>query len=211
MRPILFVEDDPSIRAATARMLRAFGEVVTANDVEGALTLLAAIEPRAVLADLALGDQAGGGFEVLRAVRELHPGVLIALVSGFHASAILHEAAVLGAAFIPKPDYTMSALLPFFDRVASRDAGVVELGHAITAAAAAWSLTPRERQLLPWLLTRKTADEICALAGYRQATYKTHVNALLRKAACPDTREVVIAIYRMATATGAGARRTTDR
>lgn len=197
MRPLFVVEDDALARAALVRHLRSYHEVASANDVDGALALLAMQEPSGVLADLALEDLALGGLEVLRAARVMFPGVPVAIVTGSTASSAINAATAIGAAHLAKP-YAESALLPFLDLVAAREAGVGHVGHAISTAATLWGLTFRQRQLLPWLVARLGPDEICKLAGYERATYKNHVAALLEKSGCANTAEVVIEILLMA-------------
>lgn len=201
MRPLLLVEDDPLARQTLVRSLTPTGKVLCAEDVEGALAILRAHEVAGVVADLGLGGRKDGGFEVLDAAAVLAPGVPLLVVTGSREPWATNGAAVRGADLVAKPDYNVEALRPFLDRVAARDAGVDQLSAVITGAAILWKLTPRERQLLPWLVAAKRGAEICAAAGYRSATYKTHVKALLAKSACRNTAEVVIALYKMATGT----------
>lgn len=202
MRPLLVVEDDPLVREALVRTLRPVGEVICAEDVESALAILRSRKVAGIIADLGLGGREDGGFEVLDAARLGDPGIPMLVISGSRETWVTNGAAVRGAALVAKPDYTTEALLPFLDRVAARDAGVVQLSAAISAVASLWRLTPRERQLLPWLTARHGEEEICEAAGYRAPTYRTHVRSVLAKSGCRNTAEVVISVYQIATDTG---------
>jgi PAS domain S-box-containing protein len=80
---ILLVEDDPAVRAVTARMLGALGYAVTMA-ADGAEALLA-MAPRAARVDLVVTDLRMPGIqgsELVRRLREARPGLRALLVTG---------------------------------------------------------------------------------------------------------------------------------
>lgn len=203
MHPLLVVEDDALARNTLLRVLQPFGAIACANDVASALVILELQELSGLVTDLDLAGRHEGGFEIIDAARllEKHAGLPVVVVTGSREAWAINGAGARGAMLLAKPDYAVATLMPFFDRVAVRDAGVAKLGDAIVSAATSWGLTRRERQLLPWLVSRLGEKQMCELAGYEISTYRTHVKALLAKSGCTSTAAVVIEVFRLATGT----------
>ena len=101
---ILFVDDEPAIRATLAVILRRYGFVVTvASTVAEALAEIKKQEFDLLLSDIALG--AGmRGTELARIAQERRPELCVLLVSGF-SSELLDADRVAPAdwALLPKP------------------------------------------------------------------------------------------------------------
>jgi CheY-like chemotaxis protein/two-component sensor histidine kinase len=108
---VLVVDDEPSVRAVTARALTSFGfDVLEAADgVEGVETY-AANRDRIVCTLLDMTMPRMGGEEAFRAIRSLDPAARVLLMSGFTEQDSLGRFAGLGlAGFVQKP-YELSAL-----------------------------------------------------------------------------------------------------
>jgi signal transduction histidine kinase/DNA-binding response OmpR family regulator len=108
---ILFVEDDPAVRGALARLIRRQGiAVVEATHATLALELARRRVPDAVVVDHHLPGMSG--LDMLRAMRSdpalaAVPGLVL---SGHATPQVVREAAALGAEFLPKPmDWTVIA------------------------------------------------------------------------------------------------------
>jgi two-component system cell cycle sensor histidine kinase/response regulator CckA len=102
---VLLVDDEPAIREVVERCLRALGyEILVRADGEAAL---ATLRDRATRVDLLLSDivmPGIGGAELVRAARELRPGLRCLLMSGYAESAEAHAHLAAGMAeFLPKP------------------------------------------------------------------------------------------------------------
>lgn len=108
---ILFVEDDPAVRGALARLIRRQGyAVVEATHATLGLELARRRVPDAVVVDHHLPGMSG--LDLLRAMRDdpalaAVPGLVL---SGHATPQIVRDAAALGAEFLPKPmDWTVIA------------------------------------------------------------------------------------------------------
>ncbi len=99
---ILIAEDEPQVRALAARVLGGLGYVVlTAEDGTEALALAASHHgPLDLLLTDMVMPRMGGG-ELVRRLRELHPGLHVLLMSGYSEELIAAEHNDL--AFLPKP------------------------------------------------------------------------------------------------------------
>jgi CheY-like chemotaxis protein/anti-sigma regulatory factor (Ser/Thr protein kinase) len=111
-RPVLlFVEDDPAVRGALARLIRRQGyAVVEATHATLGLELARRRVPDAVMVDHHLPGMSG--LDMLRAMRAdpLLAAVPGLVLSGHATPQIVRDAAALGAEFLPKPmDWTVIA------------------------------------------------------------------------------------------------------
>jgi CheY-like chemotaxis protein len=108
---VLVVDDEPSVRAVTARALRSFGfDVLEAIDGLEAVELFAANPDRiaCILLDMTMPRM--GGEEAFHAIRHIDPDARVLLMSGFTEQDSTERFAGLGlAGFIQKP-YELSGL-----------------------------------------------------------------------------------------------------
>ena len=80
---LLFVDDEPSIRATLPVILRRYGfDVSLAGTVAEALQQIQAKEFDLLLCDLNI-QREGDGFEVVRAMREAYPDCVIVILTGY--------------------------------------------------------------------------------------------------------------------------------
>jgi len=104
MRTVLVVEDDSQLQVLAARVLQTFGyKALIAGSGREALLLAGNVPPPdLVLMDLALPDQ--DGFEVTRALKETHPGLIVIAVSAHAMMADRDRARDAGCSgFLTKP------------------------------------------------------------------------------------------------------------
>src|SRR3982751_689701 len=100
---ILLVDDDPIILDALSRFLRREGYTVeTAADGAQAIEMLAAAPFALVLTDVNMPR--ANGLEVLRAVRQNHPDVVVIVITGYGTIENAVEAIKMGACdYLTKP------------------------------------------------------------------------------------------------------------
>lgn len=108
---VLVVDDEPTVRAVTARALRSFGfDVLEAADGLEAVDLFAADPGRIVCVLLDMTMPRMGGEGAFHAIRQIDPNARVLLMSGFTEQDSTERFAGLGlAGFIQKP-YGLSGL-----------------------------------------------------------------------------------------------------
>lgn len=195
-RAILVVDDHDLVRLGVRALVQAQTgpsgtpiEVFEAGNLADALVLYGAAQEAIglVLLDLALPDTQG-----LLGLVEFHaryPSARIVVLSGTVDASLAQGALGLGAsAFLPKSadlnevvsfiracgllDVDAAGSLPAVPRMVN---GYVEQTHA-----GAWQqLTPRQTQVLQWVLEGKANKEIAQLANLSEGTVKNHVSTIL--------------------------------
>ncbi|MFT3694754.1 MAG: response regulator [Kofleriaceae bacterium] len=96
VRSVLIVDDDARVLRSCERSLKSDRKVYTTNDPSRALTLVRSYKPDAVIVDLRLGGQESG-IDLIRALRQLHPDVKVALLSGYLSVTVTMAAVKAGA------------------------------------------------------------------------------------------------------------------
>lgn len=99
-RHLLIVDDDPSVRSGLPRILASPEvEVETAESLSEAQQVLEAAPVDLILCDLCLeGLSDTGGLELIRWVKERHPGIPVLLMTAFGSEEVRAEALGRGAA-----------------------------------------------------------------------------------------------------------------
>jgi CheY-like chemotaxis protein len=93
---ILVADDEPAVRELFASTLREAGfDVTAAGSGKETLKLLKKLKFRLLILDLNMPDI--DGFDVLKEVRQTHPGVPVIVISGYLDGALLDAAQCLGA------------------------------------------------------------------------------------------------------------------
>jgi signal transduction histidine kinase/ActR/RegA family two-component response regulator len=120
---VLLVEDDPTVRSVTGRMLRELGyTVLEAGSASEARTVAATADGRI---DLLLTDvvmPGGSGRELAEALARTQPGLPVVFMSGYTADVILRQGVVQDkVAFLSKP-FTADALAEALRRALNRGA-----------------------------------------------------------------------------------------
>lgn len=101
---LLFVDDEPSIRATLPVILRRYGFTVTAAaTVPEALDHISKQQFDLLLCDLNINGEANG-IEVVRAMRQLNPSCVTIVLTGFPSAETVQEGLYLGIDdYIHKP------------------------------------------------------------------------------------------------------------
>ncbi len=117
-RRILVVDDEDALRTVLSAELNSEGyEVGTAADGMEAVSELQKMKYDLVLLDIKMPNM--NGFEVLKVIKEKHPGTRVIMLTGFADLKNAIESKKLGAEdFVSKP-YDLVDLLTTIDRVMS--------------------------------------------------------------------------------------------
>jgi DNA-binding NarL/FixJ family response regulator len=195
---ILVVDDHDLLRLGVRALVQAQAassgasiEVFEAGKVADALALYEEHRDSIglVLLDLALPDT--HGLSGLAEFRLRYPAARIVVLSGTGNTSLAQGAVALGAsAFLPK-SADLKEVVGFIRACGLLDAGagapIAPLpamktlgGYAETAQASAWQeLTPRQMQVLQWVLEGKANKEIAQIANLSEGTVKNHVSTIL--------------------------------
>ena len=122
MPTVLIVDDSKLARMAVIKALNALHPEwprVEASNADEALSLIREASPKIALLDFNMPGK--DGLTLAGEVRELDPGISVAVISANHQVEVINRAHAVGATFLPKP-LTESALTEFFDAVARRTA-----------------------------------------------------------------------------------------
>lgn len=118
LRTVLVVDDEESLREVLSIELTKEGyDVRTASDGDEAMEVLSTEKFQLVLLDIKMPGTSG--FEVLKHIREQHPGTKVVMLTGFADLKNAIESKKLGADdFVSKP-YDLVDLLTTIERVLS--------------------------------------------------------------------------------------------
>lgn len=188
-RGILVVDDHDLVRLGVRALVQSQAgasavDVFEADTLASAQALYAQMEPAIslVLLDLALPDT--NGLSGLVAFHTRFPQARIVVLSGAADSAMADGALAHGAlAFLPKSadlhevvSFIRACGLLDIDEAAQM---APRLGSVATRIASSEPLTPRQAQVLQWVLEGKANKEIAELAHLSEGTVKNHVSTLL--------------------------------
>lgn len=202
MERVLIIDDHPLVRDGLRSVVAVTFdgcEIFEASSLEEAL---ATLEKQSnfdlVLLDLNIPDVKR--LDGLRLLREKHPILPIAMVSGAFDWPIVQEALSVGAAgFIPK-SMKRSAIVEALNRIVSGEIYLPEIvGEAPGASAEASdilrridSLTPHQRLVLGHLVNGRLNKQIAHDIGVSMTTVKAHVSAILQKLGVFSRTQAVI-------------------
>lgn len=193
---MLVVDDHDLLRLGVRALVQAQAnpsgeavEVLEACNLAEALAIYEAAQDAIglVLLDLALPDTQG--LSGLADFHGRHPGARIVVLSGTHDASLAQGALALGAsAFLPK-SADLSEVVSFIRACGLLDANAAiglpapprppPAGFAAHTAATRQQLTPRQQEILQWVLEGKANKEIAQLANLSEGTVKNHVSTIL--------------------------------
>jgi RNA polymerase sigma factor (sigma-70 family) len=192
-KPILIVDDVPSLRELIATLLTQAGfEVQEASSAEEALELANEGPPALVLIDVVLPLMSG--YELCRTLRERYGEALpIIFVSGSRTDPLDSVAGLLVGAddYIVKP-FVPEELVARVRRALTRAAEASQ-----TNGAAASGLTPRESEILSLLAEGLTQNEIADRLVISPKTVATHIQRILAKLDVRSRAQAVGRAYRL--------------
>ena len=191
-RPLVWVvDDDPGIRSALDRLLRATAlEVETFASGADMLERLARVHPRCLVLDLMLPEL--DGLEIFRAVREQGEAIPVVFIAGEASVGCGVTAMKRGAIdFLQKPldaDALLRAVMRGLAQEAEWRWARARAEHARRRIA---TLTPREREVLVQLASGKSNKAIAAELGASEKTIKIHRGRVMHKVGATSLVDLV--------------------
>ena len=192
-RGILVVDDHELVRLGLRALLLMQTHSVPVYEARSLADALALYGSHAaslhlVLLDLELPD--AQGLDTLVRFRRAFPASRIIVLSGTGSPVLMHGALALGAlAFLPKSGQLGEVLryvqehdlgaLPAAQPDAPAAAGVGARAADAAPDAQLQQLTPRQLEILDWVLAGKSNREIAQLSFLSEGTVKNHVSTLL--------------------------------
>jgi FixJ family two-component response regulator len=193
----LVVEDEEHARRTLVRIVSRYRPVRQAAEYGSAVRELRAHRDWCGLFfDVSLGRRALAGLELLDLATTEFPGVPVAIVTGRIDPVVVNRAAAASATVVSKP-LGEGELMPFLQRVVAREHGFTkDFAQNFDAVSRAWKLSPREHEILAWLVAGGTREGYLEFAGMEPNTLKTHVKHMLGKTKMTNLAELVSAALR---------------
>lgn len=185
------VDNDPQVLKAVARLLASEGiRTEASQSTQEFLARYDASVPGCVVLDVAMPG--GSGLELQQALHDSHVDVPIVFLSGRADVPQSVRAMKVGALdFLTKP-VDADALVSAVRRGIARDEAqrrVAEEDHALRRRLDA--LTPREREILPYLVSGKLNKQIAGDLGVVEKTVKVHRARVMEKLGVRNLADLV--------------------
>jgi FixJ family two-component response regulator len=188
---VLVVDDDPSVRRAIKRLVESVG--LRAEIFGSTQELLRSERPDAVsclVLDIRLPGMSGLDFQSELAETGIH--IPIVFITGHGDIPMTVRAMKAGAVeFLTKPfrdQDLLDAIQHGLDRDRTQRAQQAEVAILQKRFE---SLTPREREVLPWVVSGLPNKQIADAVGASEATVKVHRSQLMRKMGAPSLADLV--------------------
>jgi two-component system response regulator FixJ len=189
---IFVVDDDQSVRDATARLIKRQGLDVACFDSGNALVDVdLSARPDCILLDVRMPGL--NGIDVLRALRQRQDKTPVIMMSGHGDIPLAVEAMREGACdFLEKP-YPPDTLIPAIDRAIEHGTATVSGPVSIDVGAldAIRNLPSRQRQVLGGILCGHSSKIIAYQLGLSTRTVETYRAQLLSRLGARNTSQAV--------------------
>lgn len=185
---LLIVDDHPAFRAGLVALLADQSDmkvVAECGDGQTAVELFRRERPDVVLMDLRLPGTSG--VEAILAIRKEHPEARVIVVTTYDRDEDIYSAIQSGAKSYLLKDMSKAEMVGTIRRV---HLGAAELTPHVAARLAGrmqrQNLTPREIEILQWVVKGRSNKEIAAGLLIAEDTVKTHLKALFAKLGVKD-------------------------
>jgi FixJ family two-component response regulator len=190
--PIVFViDDDPSLRRAIKRLVQSVGlDVETLGSAKEFLSASRLDAPSCIILDVRLPGMSGLDLQRELAAADVH--IPIIFITSYGDIPMSVRAMKAGAIeFLPKP-FRDQDLLDAVQLALERDRARRQQQAEIRLLQERFqSLTPREREILPLVVSGLLNKQIAAAIGTSEATVKVHRSQLTRKMAAKSLADLV--------------------
>ena len=190
--PIVFVvDDDPSVRRAIKRLIESVGlQVELFGSAEEFLLGKRPNAPGCLVLDIRLPGISGLDFQRKLAEANIHIPIIFVTAHGDIPMTV--RAMKAGAIeFLTKP-FRDQDLLDAIHLALERDRAAFQREAELVVLRERFeSLTPRERELLPWVVSGLPNKQTADMIGASEATVKAHRSQLMRKMAASSMADLV--------------------
>jgi len=195
---VMVVDDHAVVRGGLSVFLLAFDDLELAGEAgsgEDAVRLCQQVRPDVVLMDLVMPGMDGA--DATRAIRERCPQTQVIVLTSFQERELVEKALQAGAIGYLLKDITADELA---DAIRAAHAGRPTLAPEATQALIqtvtrvsepGYDLTPREREVLTWMVQGFSNHEIANRLVVSQSTAKFHVSRILAKLRVSSRTEAV--------------------
>jgi FixJ family two-component response regulator len=190
--PIVFVvDDDPSVRRSIKRLIGSVGlQVELFGSAQEFLLSKRPDAPSCLVLDIRLPGISGLDFQHELAEANIHIPIIFITAHGDIPMTV--RAMKAGAVeFLTKPfreQDLLDAIQPALERDRARRQGDAEIAVLRERFE---SLTPREREVLPWVVSGLLSKQIADAIGTSEASVKVHRSQLMRKMAADSVANLV--------------------
>jgi FixJ family two-component response regulator len=190
--PVVFVvDDDPSVRRAIKRLVESVGlQVETFGSAQEFLHSERPDSASCLVLDIRLPGISGLDFQRELAKAGIH--IAVVFITGHGDIPMTVRAMKAGAVeFLTKPfrdQDLLDAIQQGLERDRTRRAQESEVA---TLRERLELLTPREREVLPWVASGLPNKQIADAVGASEATIKVHRSQLMRKMGAPSLADLV--------------------
>lgn len=188
---VYIVEDDVSFRTSIERLLRASGfETIAFESAADFLKETALHRPACLLLDVQLPTM--DGLELQAALNAAGISLPIVFMTGHGSIQMGVQAMKSGAVdFLPKP-FDAEALQAAVAAAIARDRARAEAENVLEQAQALIDmLTPREKEVLRWVIAGKLNKQIAFALGTTEKTIKVHRAHVMQKTGVTSVAELV--------------------
>ena len=188
---IYIVEDDPSVRKSLKRMARFAGyEAEAFASAEEFLSIELAPSPCCLVLDVRLPGL--DGLELQERLARKEAPVSIIFISGHGDIPMTVKAIKKGAVdFLPKP-FSDGNLLDVIEGALARSVQLQQaLSRKNSAHALVATLTPREHEILRWVITGMLNKQVAGELGITLRTVKAHRARVMQKMKAESVAELV--------------------
>ena len=188
---VFVIDDDAAIREALASLVRSVGlRVETFRSPDEFLKKKLPAVPRCLVLDVRLPGTSGLNFQ--RELAEANVHIPIIFITGHGDIPMSVRAMKAGAVeFLTKPfrdQDLLDAIQVGLEKDRDRREGEAEI---LRLKERFESLTPREQEVLPWVVTGRLNKQIAAELGTSEATVKVHRSQLMRKMGAESVADLV--------------------
>ena len=188
---IYIVEDDQSFRKSVTRLIRASGfEVVALDSANSFLSQRSIRRPACLLLDVQLPDI--DGLALQQRLIDEDRDLPIIFMTGHGSIPMSVQAMKKGAVdFLPKP-FEAKELRDAVLRALERDIQNLETElQSKKACSLIDTLTPREKEVMHWVITGKLNKQIADALGITEKTVKVHRGRVMEKTGVTSVAELV--------------------
>lgn len=188
---VYIIEDDASFRKSMERLVRASGfEVVSFDSANAFLTQAAIRHPSCLLLDVRLPDIDGLSFQ--KELKESGYTLPVIFMTGHGTIPMGVQAMKEGAMdFLPKP-FERKELLSAIDKALARAVqDLQEKSQKKAVSDLIGALSPREMEVMRWVIAGKLNKQIAHALGITEKTVKVHRGRVMEKTKVSSVAELV--------------------